>query len=88
MTDFSNFLKAWIRTLAPILVGWLIGLGVLPDDLSAMAVAGFDALIMAGYYTLARLAEKYVNPWFGVLLGVPSQPAYTPVSETLYREKK
>jgi len=87
MAEFSNFLKSWVRTLAPLLVGWLIGLGVLPEDLSVAAIAGFDALIVAGYYTLARLLEKFVSPWFGLLLGIPAPPVYAPVKDVLYTKE-
>ena len=87
MTEFANFLKSWVRTMVPGLVAWLIGVGVIPATLSDEAVLGFTALIFAGYYTLARLLEKYVSPWFGVLLGLPSQPVYTPVKDVLYTQK-
>jgi hypothetical protein len=87
MAEFSNFLKSWVRTLAPLIVAWLIGLGILDETLSPMAIAGFDSLIAAGYYTVARLLEKYVSPWFGILLGIPSQPVYEPVKDTLYVQK-
>jgi len=87
MTEFANFLKSWVRTMVPGLVAWLIGVGVIPATLSDEAVLGFTALIFAGYYTLARLLEKYVSPWFGVLLGLPSQPVYEPVKDVLYTQK-
>jgi hypothetical protein len=87
MAEFANFLKSWVRTMVPGLVAWLIGVGVIPASLSDEAVLGFTALIFAAYYTVARLLEKYVSPWFGVLLGLPAQPSYQPVKEVLYVQK-
>lgn len=87
MVEFANFLKSFIRTIVPFGVAWLIRVGIVPDTLGPEAIVGFTGLIFAGYYALARLLEKYLSPWFGILLGVPSQPQYQPVKEVLYTQK-
>jgi hypothetical protein len=69
-----------IRTYVPAGVAWLIGVGVLPADLSAEATVTVTALVFGGYYLAAAALEQYVWSGFGWLLGVPKdrQPAEKP----------
>ena len=60
-----------VRTVVPILAGWLITLGVrigVPID-NATATAAVAAVIAVAYAFAARLFEVYVSPHFGWLLG-------------------
>jgi hypothetical protein len=79
--NISDFVTSWIRTAVPAAVGfaitWLAGaLNVVVDGNTANGVIGFCVLVVTGvYYLLVRALEARV-PAFGVLLGVPKQPAY------------
>lgn len=74
-------LTSLIRTLVPILVGWLLSLGVVSaagvtEEQLTLALTGL--LTVAGqvvYYLLLRLAEQRW-PAAGVLLGSRRQPTY------------
>jgi hypothetical protein len=71
-----------IRTLAPILAGWLVSipaagpllqlLGVHDGPSASAAVAG---VLGTAYYALVRVLESRW-PKLGVLLGVPAPPSY------------
>ena len=50
---------------------------VLDEGSSAGLSAGVTSLVTAGYYVGIRLLEAKV-PQLGWLLGLPSQPSYTP----------
>jgi hypothetical protein len=72
-------LASLIRTLVPLLVAWagpvLTGwLGWTPDDVSRVATL----LVAGAYYLLVRLAERYVSPRAGWLLGRAGAPVYDP----------
>ncbi len=71
----SDFVVSLVRTGVPLGVGWLIGVGLLPQSASDTATITFTALITAGYYLLVRLLEQ-LWPKFGWLLGSPRKPAY------------
>lgn len=79
----SNFVIGAVRTYVPIAVGFLLtwlatSLHVVVDPSSQAGLIGLCvALLSSGYYALARLLEKW-QPALGVLLGVPSAPAYQP----------
>lgn len=72
----GDFLTSLVRTWVPIAIGYLVSLGVLPDDLSDEATAAATAAVIALYYALARLLERRW-PAAGWLLGVPKTPTYT-----------
>jgi len=60
-----------VRTVVPILAGWLITLALkvgVPID-NATAAAAVTAAITVVYAFAARLFEVYVSPRFGWLLG-------------------
>ncbi len=50
------------------------------NKLLASFLAAIEPLVgwMVGmaYYAIVRLLEMYVNPWFGVLIGMAKQPVY------------
>lgn len=76
----SNTILSLVRTYVPVAVGalaaWLLSLGV---ELNPEAQTGLTVfltgLIIAAYYTLARLAERKW-PSLGFLLGSSKQPVY------------
>lgn len=71
----SDFIVSLVRTYVPIAIGYLVSLGVLPDDLSDQATAAATAGIIGAYYLLARALESKF-PKLGFLLGVPKTPTY------------
>jgi len=77
----SDHIVSLIRTYVPLFVGgvltWLgneAGI-ILEGEASTTLTTGVTALVVAVYYTAARLLEK-VHPAFGVLLGATKQPVY------------
>ena len=73
-------LTSLIRTLVPLIVGFLISIPVIAGTgVSSEQLAGLvTALVTAGYYALARFLEAKVSPSFGWLLGKPGAPVYPP----------
>lgn len=76
----SNTVLSLVRTYVPVAVGafvaWLLTLGVeLDPSAEAGLVTAGTGLLIALYYTLARLLERRW-PWAGVLLGATTQPTY------------
>lgn len=72
---------ALIRTFVPSMVGvliaWAAAKGIGVDDATSAAVSAFlIAVCTAGYYAIATLLERKVDPLFGWLLGVPKAPSY------------
>lgn len=75
-------LIAAIRTGVAVAVGFvitfLISKGfVLPDDLAANLNIVILTLVTSAYNWGVILLERHVNPYFGVLLGVPKTPSYS-----------
>lgn len=75
MTDTAPSI---VRTLAPLLAGWLAGLalrfGVHIDE--ATALGAVMPALSAAYYVLARLAEQHLAARWGWLLGWATAPTY------------
>lgn len=71
------------RTIVPIVVGWIIAqllrLGIDAD--ASLLTPIFNELVIAVYYTLARLAESRWPGRTSILLGSLSQPHYSPSSQ-------
>ena len=83
---FASVVPSLIRTYVPIVVGallsWLVSAEViptpLPEDAEAGMVTAITAVLIGGYYTLVRLAERKW-PQATILLGSTKQPAaYSP----------
>lgn len=74
-------LPSIIRTVVPLIVGWLLSIPVVAGlgiDQSALETL-FSTLISIVYYVVVRQIEKYY-PKAGILLGYPAAPSYTPPS--------
>jgi hypothetical protein len=71
-------LPSILRTVVPLIVGWVLaqpvvaGLGVTEADATTAATAVVTGL----YYVAVRLLEQ-LHPRFGWLLGLPVAPTYT-----------
>lgn len=77
-------LTSLVRTLVPVLVGFLIttlGLGRVGLSEADLTPA-VTALVTAVYYIAARALEQYVTPRFGWLLGAPTAPTYAGTGDT------
>jgi uncharacterized membrane protein (DUF441 family) len=77
----NSYITSIIRTWVPILVGsvisWLATRGLsLDKDTADAATVAATGIIIALYYVVVRLFEKYVSPKFGWLLGVAKTPVY------------
>lgn len=87
-----DFLASFIRTLVPMVVGWLLSiplvtrvfdaLGVSGADRNAWTARGLTVAIAAVYYLVARFLEQH-KAVFGWLLGVAKQPLYVAVMNDL-----
>lgn len=83
----NSYITSLIRTWTPIIVGslisWLATRGLSIDkNASDAAVTFLTALIIALYYVVVRLFEKYVSPKFGWLLGMASAPNYPKATDS------
>ena len=76
-------LTSLIRTVVPLVVGWLIAQPVVAAAgvTEEQATTAVSALVTVVYYAAARAAEHYVSPKFGWLLGKASAPAYGPPAD-------
>jgi hypothetical protein len=76
----SNFITAVIRSLVPIVVGWIVGLlaaintRVEPEIQTALILSVSTLAASLYYVTVAWLERKYA--WFGWLLGIARKPVY------------
>ncbi|MFF1570229.1 hypothetical protein ACFVY1_43870 [Streptomyces sp. NPDC058293] len=75
---FYNYLLSMMRTLAPILAGWLIAQVVqLGGHLDSILVVSLLTSVFAGaYYLVLRWAELHISGRFGWLLGFAAPPVY------------
>lgn len=75
--NFNDVAKAHVRTVVPVLVGLVITLALR----AGLDLHGYTPFITSActavYYSAARLAEEYVSPRFGWLLGVAAKARYT-----------
>jgi len=75
----ASFIRTGAAIVAGALLTWLVRQGVTLDGGFAQPLTeGLVAAFTAVYYAVARALEHWVNPRFGWLLGLPSQPQYTP----------
>lgn len=69
-----------LRTAVPIIVGWVVSLGVIIgfdlEYLTESLTMAITAVLTLGYYVIVRLLETYVTPKLGWLLGSPKQVVY------------
>ncbi len=87
----TTYVTSLIRTVVPIIIGWLLSLPIVPPLLDALGVtterastvlsAAFTAALSAIWYAAVRLLEKRW-PSLGVLLGVPVTPTYDQPAKT------
>lgn len=83
------YLTSLIRTVTPLIVGWLISLPVVPWLLSAMDIdtqratevvsALLTIVLSAVYYAAVRFLETH-KAQFGWLLGKAAQVVYAPTT--------
>lgn len=74
-----DYAKANVRTIVPFVVAWLITFALKHGvDLHGYQAA-VTVVVGAVYYATVRLAERYVTPKFGWLLGLAQQPVYAKV---------
>lgn len=75
--SIGDALIALLRTVVPMVVGWVLARLALPPDVGAQVELLMTAVITAGYYALIRaLSARWRG--FGWLLGYPSDPHYEP----------
>lgn len=73
----GDALIALLRTVVPMIVGWVLARLALPAEVAPQVELILTAAITAGYYALVRLLAAR---WSGVgwLLGYPVDPHYEP----------
>lgn len=81
MSAVASFWASLVRTVTPIIVGWVVSLlvsaGIPVDDEFRGAIEGLvTAGAAAAWYAIVRLLETYVTPKFGWLLGLAKAPEY------------
>lgn len=76
--DLRSFLPSVLRTVVPLIVGYFAAwpvagwFGLQDDQVTALVTVAVTAV----YYLLVRLAETYVEPNIGWLLGWAGRPVY------------
>ncbi len=78
---FRDSAIAAIRTGVAVAVGFIVTFLLskgfeLPDDLKSNLNVVILTIVTAGYNLAVNLLERHVNPYFGVLLGIPKAPSY------------
>jgi hypothetical protein len=71
-------LASIVRTVVPLIIGWVLALPVaawlgLTEE---QATSAATAVVTAVYYVAVRLAEQHLSPRFGWLLGLAKPPTY------------
>lgn len=78
LPDLRSFLPSVLRTVVPLLVGYFAAwpvagwFGLQDDQVTSLVTL----LVTAVYYLAVRLAEQYVEPNIGWLLGWAGRPVY------------
>jgi hypothetical protein len=78
MPNLRTFLPSILRTFVPLLVGYFgawpvaTALGLSDNQVTSLVTVG----LTGGYYLVVRLAERYVLPQAGWLLGWAAAPVY------------
>lgn len=73
----GDALIALVRTVVPMIVGWVLARLALPAEVAPQLELILTALLTALYYSTVRaLSAKW--PRFGWLLGYPVDPHYEP----------
>ena len=75
MTVPTSLPPSIVRTVVPIVVGWIsTWLPITSEQLAAVV----GTVVAALWYVGARVLEVYVSPRFGWLLGWATAPEYQP----------
>jgi len=82
MTAVTTFWTSLVRTLTPMVVGWIVtmltGIGLAVDEEFRGSIEGLVTVAFGVvWYVAIRLLETYVTPKFGWLLGIAKAPDYT-----------
>jgi hypothetical protein len=80
----SDLVVSWLRTVVPtiwgLVIAWLIGKGLLPQELQEQAEAFAMVLIgvcIALYHLIVRMVEPWLPDWLtAILIGNPKAPTY------------
>lgn len=70
-------IRTGVAALVGLLITWLLSAGVVIDDSTAASLnIALFGVVTAAYNALVIVLERKVNPWFGLLLGMPRTPQY------------
>lgn len=70
-------IRTGVASLVGFIVAYLVSRGLELDDSFALNLTTvLTVFFTAAYNWLVILLEKHVNPYFGVLLGIPKTPSY------------
>lgn len=70
-----DILLSWVRTIVPLVVGFLVSKGLLDENSSTEALAAGYVIVTSAYYVAVRVLETKFS-WVGWLLGAPKAPSY------------
>jgi hypothetical protein len=75
--SFIAAIRTGVATVVGIFITFLISKGFEIDtDTQTQLTAVLVVLVTAAYNWAVIQLEKHVNPYFGILLGVPKAPTY------------
>lgn len=72
----GDLVTSLIRTYTPLIVGFAVSAGLLPDTMSDQATLALSGVVSGVFYAVVRLAEKKW-PAAGWLLGAAKKPTYS-----------
>jgi len=83
LPDLRSFAPSVIRTVVPLVVGYFAATPIVTVfGLSDESVTSLVTVVMTAlYYLLVRLAEQYILPPAGWLIGYASAPVYVAPSQ-------
>ena len=71
-------IRTGVATVVGILITYLVSQGFdIDENIKSELTVVLIALITAAYNWLVIVLEKHVNPYFGILLGIPKTPTYS-----------
>jgi len=73
----GDALIALVRTVVPLIVGWLLAHLALPAEVAPQIELILTTVFTALYYVAVRFLSARWS-WVGWLLGYPTDPTYTP----------
>lgn len=75
--SFIAAIRTGVAAVVGIVITYLVAQGFdIDEDTKTQLISALVVIFTAAYNWLVIQLEKHVNPYFGVLLGIPKTPKY------------